>query len=119
MLSVNIAKKSQLHFIITSVKDHIRNITAVTSVIIGVSIVKKIGHWVMLKIRKNKIYKFDNGFDDVEIVLCLEDEKDIRYDDKDIVFNSTLDFVEVLIGNMIESIMLTHLYEIKGIEYNV
>ena len=73
---------------------------------------------VMSKIRKNKIYVFDNGFDEIEIVLTLEDEEELRYDN-DIVTNMSYDFIEVLKGNFSEVVLITDLYEIKGIEYNV
>lgn len=73
---------------------------------------------VMLKIRKNKIYVFDNGFDEVEVVLTVEDEEELRYDN-DIVTNMSYDFIEVLKGNLVEAVLVTDLYEIKGVEYNV
>lgn len=71
-----------------------------------------------MKIKKNKIYIFDNGFDEIEIVLTLEDEEELRYD-SDIVTNMSYDFIEVLKGNTIEVILVSDLYAIKGIEYNV
>ena len=71
----------------------------------------KIGQMENLKIRKNKLYLFDNGFDEKSFVIALEDEEDLRYD-QDIVYNMSLDFVQVLIENRIESVLVSDLYTV-------
>ena len=71
----------------------------------------------MEQIKKGKIYILDNGFDPIEIVIALETEKELRYEE-DIVYNMSLDFVEVLIENKIETALVSDLHKIKGVSYN-
>ena len=81
--------------------------------ITGVFIVIKNG--LMGKIKKNNLYIFDNLYDDLEIVITLEDENIISYNDN-FVYNAELDLVEVLIGNKIDVVLTSDLYEIKRIK---
>lgn len=99
-----------------NVKELVKNIMVAIFATIHAFLVEK--NRTTLKIKKNKIYIFDNGFDEIEIVLTLEDEEELRYD-SDIVTNMSYDFIEVLKGNTIEVILVSDLYAIKGIEYNV
>lgn len=92
-----------------NVKGLFKSITVAILVITGVYIVMKIGQMENLKIKKNKLYLFDNGFDEKSFVIALEDEEDLRYD-QDIVYNMSLDFVQVLIENRIEVVLVTDLY---------
>lgn len=94
-----------------NVKDLFKSITVAILVITGVYIVMKIGQMENLKIKKNKLYLFDNGFDEKSFVIALEDEEDLRYD-QDIVYNMSLDFVQVLIENRIEVVLVTDLYAV-------
>ena len=71
----------------------------------------------MEQIKKGKIYILDNGFDPIEIVIALETERELRYEE-DIVYNMSLDFVEVLIENKIETALVSDLHKIKGVSYN-
>ena len=71
----------------------------------------------MEQIKKGKIYIFDNGFDTVKIVLALETERELRYEE-DIVYNMSLDFVEVLIENIVETVLVSDLHKITGVKYN-
>ena len=71
----------------------------------------------MEQIKKGRIYILDNGFDPIEIVIALETERELRYEE-DIVYNMSLDFVEVLIENKIETALVSDLHKIKGIDYN-
>ena len=71
----------------------------------------------MEQIKKGKIYILDNGFDPIEIVIALEAERELRYEE-DIVYNMSLDFVEVLIENKIETALVSDLHKIKGVSYN-
>ena len=71
----------------------------------------------MEQIKKGKIYILDNGFDPIEIVIALETESELRYEE-DIIYNMSLDFVEVLIENKIETALVSDLHKIKGISYN-
>ena len=66
---------------------------------------------VSLRILKNRLYFFDNGFDETAFVIALEDEEELRYD-QDIVYNMSLDFVQVLIENRIESVLVSDLYTV-------
>lgn len=71
----------------------------------------------MEQIKKGKIYILDNGFDPIVIVIALETESVLRYEE-DIIYNMSLDFVEVLIENKIETALVSDLHKIKGIDYN-
>lgn len=71
----------------------------------------------MEQIKAGKIYILDNGFDPIKIVIALETEKELRYEE-DIVYNMSLDFVEVLIENKIETALVSDLHKIKGVSYN-
>ena len=71
----------------------------------------------MEQIKKGKLYILDNGFDPIEIVIALETERELRYEE-DIVYNMSLDFVEVLIENKIETALVSDLHKIKGVSYN-
>ena len=71
----------------------------------------------MEQIKKGKIYVFDNGFDPVKIVIALETEKELRYEE-DIVYNMSLDFVEVLVENIVETVLVSDLHKITGVKYN-
>ena len=71
----------------------------------------------MEQIKKGKIYILDNGFDPIKIVIALETETELRYEE-DIVYNMSLDFVEVLIENKIETALVSDLHKIKGVSYN-
>jgi len=97
------------------VKDQYKSITVVTSATIGVFTAIRSG--LMEQIKKGRIYILDNGFDPIEIVIALETERELRYEE-DIVYNMSLDFVEVLIENKIETALVSDLHKIKGIDYN-
>ena len=71
----------------------------------------------MEQIKKGKLYILDNGFDPIEIVMTLETERILRYEEN-IVYNMSLDFVEVLINNKIETALVSDLHKIKGVSYN-
>ena len=71
----------------------------------------------MAQIKKGKIYILDNGFDPIEIIIALESERELRYDE-DIVYNMSLDFVEVLLENRIETALVSDLHKITGVNYN-
>ena len=71
----------------------------------------------MEQIKKGKIYIHDNGFDPIEIVITLESESILRYEE-DIVYNTTLDFVEILLKNKVETALVSDLHKIKGVNYN-
>ena len=71
----------------------------------------------MGQIKKGKLYILDNGFDPIEIVITLETERVLRYEEN-IVYNMSLDFVEVLINNKIETTLVSDLHEITGVNYN-
>lgn len=75
----------------------------------------------MEKIKKGKIYIFNNGFDPEKIVIALEgDKKKSSLNDviHDIVYNLSLDLVEVLKENIIETVMISDLYKITGVKYD-
>ena len=82
----------------------------------GVYTVMRIGPMENLRILKNRLYFFDNGFDETAFVIALEDEEELRYD-QDIVYNMSLDFVQVLIENRIESVLVSDLYTVLGENY--
>lgn len=82
----------------------------------GVYTVMRIGPMENLRILKNRLYFFDNGFDETAFVIALEDEEELRYD-QDIVYNMSLDFVQVLIENRIESVLVSDLYTVWGENY--
>ena len=90
-----------------------KNTMGVIFVITGASIVIKNG--LMEKIKKNNLYVFDNLYNDLEIVITLEDENIISYNDN-FVYNTELDLIEVLIGNKIDVVLTSDLYEIKRIK---
>ena len=71
----------------------------------------------MEQIKKGKIYILDNGFDPIEIVIALETERELRYEE-DVIYNMSLDFVEVLMVNKIETALVSDLHKIKGVSYN-
>ena len=71
----------------------------------------------MEQIKKGKLYILDNGFDPIEIVITLETERILRYEEN-IVYNMSLDFVEVLINNKIETALVSDLHKITGVNYN-
>ena len=71
----------------------------------------------MEQIKKGKIYILDNGFDPVKIVIALETERELRYEE-DIVYNMSLDFVEVLVENIVEAVLVSDLHKITGVKYN-
>ncbi len=71
----------------------------------------------MEQIKKGKIYILDNGFDPVEIVIALESERELRYEEE-IIYNMSLDFVEVLVENKIETALVSDLHKITGVSYN-
>lgn len=69
----------------------------------------------MKKIKKNNLYIFDNLYDKLEIVISLEDENILSYDE-DIIYNSEIDLVEVLSENKIKLVQTSDLYEIERIK---
>ena len=71
----------------------------------------------MEQIKKGKIYILDNGFDPVKIVIALETERELRYED-DVIYNMSLDFVEVLMENKVETTLVSDLHKITGVKYN-
>jgi len=71
----------------------------------------------MEQIKKGKIYILDNGFDPLAFIIALETENVLRYEE-DIVYNMSLDFVEVLINNRIETVLVSDLHKITGVSYN-
>ena len=71
----------------------------------------------MEQIKKGKLYILDNGFDPVEIIIALETESELKYEE-DIIYNMSLDFVEVLVENKIETALVSDLHKIKGVSYN-
>lgn len=71
----------------------------------------------MEQIKKGKIYILDNGFDPINIVIALETERELRYEE-DVVYNMSLDFVEVLMENKVETALVSDLHKIKGVRYN-
>ena len=71
----------------------------------------------MEQIKKGKVYIYDNGFDPLEFIITLETEKELRYEE-DVIYNMSLDFVEVLIENRIETVLVTDLHKITGVSYN-
>jgi hypothetical protein len=97
------------------VKDQFKNITDATSVTTGVFTVIRVG--LMEQIKKGKIYILDNGFDPLAFIIALETENVLRYEE-DIVYNMSLDFVEVLINNRIETVLVSDLHKITGVSYN-
>ena len=66
-------------------------------------------------LKKNKIYSYDNGLDEVCIALTLEEE--------DSSFNleypsiEGYDIIDVLIRGTVKTVMVNCLYEIKGVDY--
>jgi len=99
-----------------NVPKDIKNILVAIFVMIGAQNVKKTG--IQKVIKRNKIYSYDNGFDEVCFVLSLEDE-DIdcvewsnRYYDP-----PTFDIIDVLIYNKVITVAIDCLYEIKGLDY--
>ncbi len=98
-----------------NVKDQCQSITAAINVTTGAFTAIKIG--LMAQIKKGKIYILDNGFDPIEIIIALESERELRYDE-DIVYNMSLDFVEVLLENRIETALVSDLHKITGVNYN-
>jgi len=81
----------------------------------GVFTVIRVG--LMEQIKKGKIYILDNGFDPLAFIIALETENVLRYEE-DIVYNMSLDFVEVLINNRIETVLVSDLHKITGVSYN-
>lgn len=79
---------------------------------IGVLIAVRTG--TMGQIKKGSIYIFDDGFHPSEIIIALESEEKLRYDE-DIIYNKNLDFVEVLIKSKIDSVLVAELYEVERI----
>lgn len=71
----------------------------------------------MEQIKKGKIYILDNGFDPVKIVIALETERELRYEE-DVIYNMSLDFVEVLMENKVETALVSDLHKITGVKYN-
>ncbi len=72
----------------------------------------------MEQIKKGKIYILDNGFDPIEIIIALETERVLRYEE-DVVYNMSLDFVEVLNENCkVETALVSDLHKITGVNYN-
>lgn len=67
----------------------------------------------MTRILKNNIYLYDNDYDDVIIVLALEDEEKLNYDGETI-YNSANDFVKVLIDNQVDYVLVSDLFAIIG-----
>lgn len=66
-------------------------------------------------LKKNKIYSYDNGFNEVCIVLTLEKEESNFASE----FPSLEDYgiIDVLIKGEVRTVMIDCLYEIKGIDY--
>ena len=65
------------------------------------------------RIIKNSVYLYDNDYDDVTIVLALEDEEKLNYDGETI-YNSANDFVKVLINNQVDYVLVADLFSIQG-----
>ena len=63
----------------------------------------------MIKI--NRLYRYDNGFDEITIVISLENEKEIRYD-SDTVYNPEHEIINVLENNKVRTVFIEYLWEI-------
>ena len=68
----------------------------------------------MKRIKKNNLYIFDNLYDKLEIVISLEDENILSYDEN-VIYNSEIDLVEVLSESKIKLVQTSDLYEIERI----
>jgi len=66
-------------------------------------------------LKKNKIYSYDNGFNEVCIALTLEKEESNFASE----FPPLEDYgiIDVLIKGVVRTVMADCLYEIKGIDY--
>jgi len=69
-------------------------------------------------IKRNKIYSYDNGIDDVCFALSLENEDIYCGEWENGYYDPPLfDMIDVLIYNKIVVVSIDCLYEIKGIDY--
>ena len=66
-------------------------------------------------LKKNKIYSYDNGLDEVCIALTLEKEKSNFASEYPPL--EDYDIIDVLIKGAVRTVMIDCLYEIKGIDY--
>jgi len=85
-------------------------------VMIGAQNAKKTGMQKMIKI--NKIYSYDNGFDEVCFALSLENEDTYCGDQENGYYDPPIfDIIDVLIYNKVITVAIDCLYEIKGLDY--
>ena len=67
----------------------------------------------MRRILRSNIYLYDNDYDEITVVLALEDEEKLHYDGETI-YNSANDFVKVLINGCVDYVLVCDLYNIIG-----
>jgi len=65
------------------------------------------------RILRSNIYLYDNDYDEITVVLALEDEEKLHYDGETI-YNSANDFVKVLINGCVDYVLVCDLYNIIG-----
>jgi len=69
-------------------------------------------------IKRNKVYSYDNGFDEVCFALALENEDTCYEEWENGYYNPpTFDIIDVLIYNKVITVAIDCLYEIKGLDY--